>query len=133
MKGRSSGEVAELIKMLAEPGGFEDTLSYVCLPALSYTSDTTAGSGLRAKTYSANQRRPRETEWKEEQPMGSISAVAVFDELAHAGVRNILQLVVEDMKSPPHTDGAIERAIGGKDSMNPKSRRQEDGFYVEVW
>ncbi|ROV88757.1 hypothetical protein VMCG_10053 [Cytospora schulzeri] len=133
LNGRSPGEVAGLIRMLASPGGFEDTLSYVCVPALSHIPEDIARSGPTSQTYTANQGRQRESDSQDEKPKGRDSAVICFDELARAGVRNILHLVVEDMKSPPHTDAAIERAIRGEDSRVPKNRRREDGFEVEIW
>lgn len=134
LKGKSPGEVAGLILMLANPGGFEDTLSYVNLPVLGYTPDSLAGSTVNAKSYDANERRPRDSGGNEDKLIGRNSVVAVFDKLAEVGVRNILRLIVEeDTKSPPHTDGAIERAVRGEDSLNPESKRKEPSIAVEIW
>lgn len=134
LKGKSPGEVADLVLMLANPGGFEDTLSYVSLPVLSYTSDNSTGSSLGTKSYDANERRQREAGVNEDKLMGRNSVVAVLDKLAQVGVRTILRLIVEeDTKSPPHTDSAIERAIYGEDSLFPENKRQEGRIDVEVW
>lgn len=125
MKGKSPQDVADLIQMLNKPGGFEDTLSYVSLPVLGYTTE---GS------YGANDRRQRDAVGQDGQMTGRNSAVAVFDKLAEVGVRNVLQLIVEeDPKSPHHTDAAIERAISGGDSFLPDDKRQQPGFAVETW
>jgi hypothetical protein len=134
MNGRSPAEVASLINMLAAPGGFEDTLSYVSLPVLSYTSDLTTNSGLISKTYGANQGRQRDTDGHEEKTIGRNSVVVVFDKLAEIGVRHVLKLIVaEDVKSPPHTDAAIERAVTGRDPSAPHKMRQEGGIDIEIW
>jgi hypothetical protein len=120
--------------MLAKSGGFEDTLSYVSLPVLSHSPDITAGSNSNAKSYDANERWQRDTNADEDKLMGRNSAVAVFDRLADAGVRSILSLTVEeDPNSPPHTDGAIERAVRGEDSLNPGNKRQKPNIAVEAW
>lgn len=120
--------------MLDKPGGFEDTLSYVSLPVLSYSSDSIPGSNSNAKSYDSNERRRRDTSGNEDKLMGRNSAVAVFDRLADAGVRSILSLTVEeDPKSPPHTDGSIERAVRGEDSLSPDNKRQGPSIAVEAW
>lgn len=123
--------------MLNQPGGFEDTLSYVSLPVLSYTSESPAGAVFNTtKPNNANERRQREPNGNEYKMLGRNSAVAVFDKLATVGVRNIIRLVVEeDPKSRPHTDCAIERAVRGWDSLNPENKRSEEksSIAVEIW
>lgn len=135
MRGKSPKNVADLILMLAAPGGFEDTLSYVKLPVLDYTPEIIAPSSrLHLSTYGANQSRHRGTDAQEENPLGRSSAVAIFDKLAQVGVRHVLRVVVEeDMRSSPHTDASIERAISGQDSMVSNNRRTEPGIDIEVW
>lgn len=136
MRDKSPEEVAGLIQMLDKPGGFEDTLSYVNLPVLSYTAaKKTTGSGTSStSSYAANQTRPRENDAQVDSMVGRNSAVAVFDKLAQVGVRTILHLhVEEDIKTPPHTDSSIERAIRGQDSLAPSNKREEDGIAIETW
>lgn len=120
--------------MLEKPGGFEDTLSYVKLPVLSYTAaSSTGGSDSTTAIYAANKTRQRDND-QEEKLMGRNSVVAVLDKLAQVGVRTILQLhVEEDSKTPPHTDAAIERAVRGQDSLIPTNKREKDGIAVETW
>lgn len=132
LRGKAPSEVTGLIDMLAKPGGFEDTLSYVSLPVLSYTSEpSTAVPGTRTKMYDANERRQRESSGHEDKMVGRNSVVPVFDKLAEVGVCNILHLIVEeDTKPPPHTDSAIERAVSGG---GPLSKRKEPSISVEVW
>ncbi|CAD6447047.1 d5aae933-2cf5-439c-9dc9-38faceb21ae3 [Sclerotinia trifoliorum] len=57
LKGKTSKEIADLVTMLANPGGFEDTLSYVSLPVLSYTKDPMSSSSQSSRNYDTNERR----------------------------------------------------------------------------
>lgn len=135
LKKTTSKEVADLVSMLATPGGFEDTLSYVSLPVLGYTADNSNSSSSPASTsYDANERRQRVTSGHNDKTTGRNSAVAVFDKLAESGVRKIIRLVVEEnSNSPPHTDVAIERAVRGQDSSDPDNSRKYPGIAVEIW
>lgn len=117
--------------MLANPGGLEDTLSFVKLPVLTYTSDTDSNSS--ANMYDANEARQRDSVGNDKRMSGRNSVVAVFDELAEANVLRILRLVVEEDMQSPHTDSAIERAVRGMDSKFPEKKRKKGPIAVEVW
>lgn len=121
--------------MLANPGRFEDTLSYVSLPVLTYTSDNSENSSsATSRSYDANQRRQRGNGEQEKNTTGRNSVVAVLDKLAESGVRKIIRLSVEeDSDSPPHTDAAIERAVRGVDSLVPDNKRNDPQIAVEIW
>lgn len=129
LRDNTPDKVAGLVLMLDKPGGergFEDTLSYVRLPVLSYTSDNPIGPNPSSNANEANERRQRESGGQDNKLMGRNSVVTVFDKLAEVGVRSIVQLTVEeDQKSPPHSDSAIERAIRGEDSRNPENKRKD--------
>lgn len=121
--------------MLANPGDFDDTLSYVSLPVLGDSADNSnSNPSPTSASYDANERRQRITSSRDSKTMGRNSAVAVFDKLAEFGVRRIIRLIVEeDPNLPPHTDVAIERAIRGRDSLDPDNRRKYPEIAVEIW
>jgi hypothetical protein len=133
LKGKTSKQIADLVTMLANPGGFEDTLSYVSLPVLSYTKDMTSSSSQSSRNYDANERRQRSMSGYDDKTTGRNSAVAVLDKLAESGVRKVIRLIVEEDSKSPHTDAAIERAIRGEDSMQREHGRKHPGIAVEVW
>lgn len=129
-QGKTAAQVVDLIEKLSKAGGFEDTLSYVNLPALSHISDKPGGS---TKAYNPNEGRQRGSHDSKDNPkLGRSSLVSVFDELAGKGVCNILRLHVEDLDVPAHTDAAIERAIRGRDSFSLGSRRAS-AIEIETW
>ena len=131
LTGKTPKDLAKLVSMLASPGGFEDTLSYVILPVLAYTTDTLKkGSSPTSTSYDANVKRQRDNHGN---TTGRDSAVAVLDKLAESGVRKIIRLIVEeDPNSSPHSDAAIERAVRGRDSLvNDKGR--DEAIAVEIW
>lgn len=134
LKGKTPKDLTDLISMLASPGGFEDTLSYVSLPVLAYSADNSdSSSSPTSGSYEANQRRQRGSGAHDKKTTGRNSVVAVLDKLAESGVRKIIRLVVEeDAGSPPHTDAAIERAVRGVDS-SADNRRIAPSIDVEIW
>ena len=123
--------------MLANPGGFEDTLSYVSLPVLEYAADISeSSSSPTSKSYGANEGHQRGTRSHVNNTLGRNSAIAVLDKLAESGVRKIIRLIVdEDPDSSPHTDAAIERAVRGEDSFISAYKRHNGAgaIYVEIW
>ncbi|PWY74072.1 hypothetical protein BO83DRAFT_398505 [Aspergillus eucalypticola CBS 122712] len=91
-----------------------DTLSYVRIPqvlmpdGLPETATISNTTSEKRGIYSAS--------GSKKALRGRISLISVFDELALAGVRQILRLQVEDNGDVmAHSDAAIERAITGSD------------------
>lgn len=126
--------VVDLVQMLAQPGGFEDTLSYVRIPGLSYVQDTPDSLNVTKDSYSSNMSRQRQSRLERSLPQGRKSLVPIFDKLVEVGVRKILTLDVYDVESPSHTDGAIGRAINGIRQDFPDDKRgEESSIDVEIW
>lgn len=130
-QGKTAAELNDLIEKLSRAGGFEDALSYVNLPFLNHISDNSSAS---TKPYNSNEGRQRITQdGPQENPkIGRTSLVSVFDKLAEKGISHILRLMVDDMETPSHTDGAIERAIRGRDSFSLGTRRNT-AIEIETW
>lgn len=127
--------MSELVNMLSQPGGFEDTLSYVYIPCLSPDEGKSTDQGPASRPHAANQGRQRVSRSENSVRTGRNSLIAVFDALAKAGVRNILHLQVDDMYENRlyHTDAAIERSIRGVDSFFTDGKRSEGGVNIETW
>lgn len=135
LEGESSSTMTELINMLSQPGGFEDTLSYVYLPCQGLRQDKVPDQKSTSTPSLANQGRPRGSKTEHNLSTGRDSLVAVFDALARCGVRNILHLHVDDMYDDRlyHTDAAIERSICGMDRLFTDVRRTEGAISIETW
>ncbi|KAG6355983.1 hypothetical protein INS49_015368, partial [Diaporthe citri] len=135
LEGGNPAAMVGLINMLSQPGGFEDTLSYVYLPCLSSDGSKLTNYGSASRPHVANQGRQRLSKPDNDHSTGRDSLIAVFDALATAGVRNILHLQVDDMYDNRlyHTDAAIERSIRGVDSFFTEAKRAEGGIDVEIW
>jgi hypothetical protein len=131
-QGNTAAQVVDLVEKLSKAGGFEDTLSYVNLPALSHISDKTGTPS--AEPYNPNERRQRSAQEKNQgnSKPGRSSLISVFDKLAEKNVSNILRLHVDDFDTPAHSDAAIERAIRGRDSFSIESRRN-GAIDIETW
>ncbi|KAF2968969.1 hypothetical protein GQX73_g4638 [Xylaria multiplex] len=131
-RGESTEQVVSVIKQLRQAGGFEDTLSYVKLPVLKMATGIKISHPKQGTKPIANEKKQLKLTPEENPNLGSSSLVAVFDEIAKAGVRNILRLHVEDRSDRPHTDSAIERSIRGCDSTTSNNERHE-AIGVELW
>lgn len=111
LSGRSS-MTQQGFQSLVKQLRFEDALQYVAIPNIRIEAP---GSSNTAN--SSNSRRPaRGQSYKE--GSGRRDLVQVFNTLHQRGVRTILKVVVDDSvadepSSPPHTDEAIEKALGG--------------------
>lgn len=129
--------MAGLINMLSQPGGFEDTLSYVYIPRLNQDEGKMADQDSTSKPPVANQGRQRTSKPDESLSKGRDSLVEVFDTLARVGVRNILHLQVDDMYENGlyHSDAAIERSIQGVDNpyLYTDVKRAEGSIDIETW
>lgn len=121
--------------MLSQPGGFEDTLSYVYLPCLSRDEGKLTDQDSTLKPQVANQGRQRVSKPENNFSTGRDSLIAVFDTLAKARVKNILHLQVDDMYDSGmyHTDAAIERSIRGADRFFTDIKRAEGAIDIETW
>ena len=80
---------------------FEDVLQYVKIPRVSIEEPKTVAN--TAKTYGRASKPDGN---------GRTDLVEVFERLK--GVTTILKVTVDDLKSPSHTDEAIERILRGK-------------------
>ncbi|OAG40477.1 hypothetical protein AYO21_05377 [Fonsecaea monophora] len=118
---KSVDQVCDLIEKLSA-SKFEDTLSYVNIPALSHVQDK---ASTPKQDGGSQQENPC---------LGHSSLVSVFDKLVSVDVRNILRLHVEDRDPdvPAHTDAAIERAILGQEFFGSGNTRKE-AIKVELW
>lgn len=129
---KSAKDVVNLVECLKSPGGFESALSYVSLPVVSL--DAASGTALSPSQYSANQGQKLGQKGQEDVQLSRSSLITVFDALYDAEIRRILQLHVDDMKSPSHSDAAIEKCLVGEDSMAPNvAGKANRRFKVELW
>lgn len=134
LKGKTSEKISELVSMLARPGGFEDTLSYVSLPVFAYAADISkSSSNPSSASYDANEGRQRGTRDDDGKTLVRNCAVSVLDKLAESEVRRIIRLIVDEDPSSPHTDSAIERAVRGQDSLVAGDKREHPAIAVEIW
>lgn len=89
---------------------FENVLRYVDIPKLSVSP----GPGqLEDDTPKSNHSRRRIPVAKRDGD-GRTEIPAVFDQLRGSGVKSILEIIVEDLEHPAHSDAAIEQALCGK-------------------
>ncbi|KAH6854899.1 hypothetical protein B0I37DRAFT_410945 [Chaetomium sp. MPI-CAGE-AT-0009] len=114
-------------------GGFEDTLAYVYIPPLALPT-------AEKKTSSTSRWRPGQVQ--ENPNMGRNDLIKVFDKLSSCGVTRILNVQVDDLYEPSHTDSAIEMALRGADPPAPRYRHQRPAharnpahpsILVETW
>lgn len=122
----------DLVQCLESPGGFESTLSYVSLPVVSL--DAASEVMPNPSQHAANQRQKRDQKGQEDVQLGRTSLITVFDALYKANVRRILQLHVDDLEAPSHSDAAIEKCLVGEDSMSPNAvGKANRRIMIELW
>ncbi|XRM42040.1 hypothetical protein ABZX51_005278 [Aspergillus tubingensis] len=134
LRGRGAAQIVQLIEKLTRAGGFEDTLSYVRIPQVSEPDGLPETATI---SNTANEKRGiHGASGSKKALMGRISLISVFDELALAGVRQILRLQVEDNADVmAHSDAAIERAITGSDHRGESTSfgTRTGALNIETW
>lgn len=131
LSGKSAKDVANLVLWLSSPGGFESTLSYIALPVISL--DAASELSPKSGQHAANQGQKRDQKGEDVQ-LGRSSLITVFETLFGVGVRHVLQLHVDDMEAPSHSDAAIEKCLVGEDSMSSNAvGKGNRRIHVELW
>ncbi|KAK4223418.1 peptidase S8/S53 domain-containing protein [Podospora fimiseda] len=86
---------------------FEDALQYVAIPAIKIDAAAEGLTPRSSKLWSKNDQKPLSD------ATGRDDLVQVFEGVRKKGVKTIIKVVVEDTLSPPHTNEAIEKSLGG--------------------
>lgn len=130
LKDKEPSQIVKLIGRLSV-GGIDENLSCVRIPTTKMIAPAQQALKKESKKYvQQTGSTKQEITLKENPNPGRQSLVPVFDKLHEAGVRMILNLNVDDMDLPYHTDAAIERAIAGRDSFGKEIRGP---IMVETW
>lgn len=112
-------------------GGFSETLAYVSIPTVA-NEEPSRPPKPTPRPVTMNQGASVRRKEEQNPNPGRTALIDVFQKLRDQKVACILNLEVEDRRSPSHTDAAIELAIQGRDSSDLYSSLGSP-IIVETW